>query len=185
MARIQAALLLATMRRGDYAEQNWSLGVPRLRRAELDLAALQSAAVRAAGSAHWYSSRCPSPDEVADRFIFEVPELNRVEDPRARRVDPDGPHGDGIGYLLPIRVRVSYPDLDRTDAVLTAGDDGDDLWQMLEHAHLEIVGMLPLHYEGREPYRWHTLNDEERALVFDFAIELPFLGSDQFQTHQD
>ncbi len=28
---------------------------------------------------------------------------------------------------------------------------------------------------------WHTLNDEERALVFNFAIEPPFLGSDQFQ----
>ena len=51
---------------------------------------------------------------------------------------------------------------------------------MLEHAHLEIVGMLPLYYEGREPYRWHLLRAEERALVFDFAIELLFLGSDQF-----
>lgn len=105
--------------------------------------------------------------------------------PLPTRVDPRGPHGDGIGYVLPLRIRISYPDLDAEDAMLTVAADGEDLWMVLEQAHLDLPGMLPFDFRGRDPYRWVPVDQEQRNLVIDFVIELPFLGSDRFTTHQD
>lgn len=85
---------------------------------------------------------------------------------------------------MPIRIRVSYPDLDAQDATLTVAADGEDLWMLIETAHLDMPGMLPFEYEGTTPYRWAVFHDDPRNLVLDFLVELPFLGSDRFTTQE-